>query len=358
MDVINIIPQDKKIKVGDRLIGSGEPVFIIAEAGVNHNGDVNLAKQLIDKAADAGVDAVKFQTFHANNLVTCTAVKADYQKSTTAPDESQFDMIKKLELSDDVFLELSDYAKKKKILFLSTPFDEESVDLLDRIGVLAYKIPSGEITNFPLLKKIAEKKRPVILSTGMASLGEVEDAFQYLKKCGTENIILLHCTTSYPASIKSTNLRAMETLHCAFQVQVGYSDHTEGIIIPIAAVAMGARVLEKHFTLDKTLPGPDHKASLEPEELSAMVKAIRAVETAFGSGIKEPHEEENAIKKVARRSLIARRNINAGDLLKENDLAIKRPGTGIEPKYMKIILNRRTRTRIQKDQVINWDMIE
>lgn len=358
MDVIGIIPLDKIIKIGDRLIGNGEPVFIIAEAGVNHNGDVNLAKQLIDKAAGAGVDAVKFQTFHANNLVTCTAAKADYQKSTTAPDESQFDMIKKLELSDDVFLELSDYAKKKKILFLSTPFDEESVDLLDRIGVLAYKIPSGEITNFPLLKKIAEKKRPVILSTGMASLGEVEDAFQYLKKCGTENIILLHCTTSYPASITSTNLRAMETLHCAFQVPVGYSDHTEGIIIPIAAVAMGASVLEKHFTLDKTLPGPDHKASLEPEELCAMVKAIRAVETALGSGIKEPHEEENAIKKVARRSLIACRDINAGEMLKENDLAIKRPGTGIEPKYMELILTRRTRTRIQKDQVINWDMIE
>ncbi|MCX6159717.1 MAG: N-acetylneuraminate synthase family protein, partial [Ignavibacteriae bacterium] len=228
---------------------------MIAEAGVNHNGDVNLAKRLIDVALDAGADAVKFQTFHADNLVTCTAEKAGYQKNTTLSDESQHEMLKKLELSDNVFFKLAKYAKKRKILFLSTPFDEESVDLLDRIDVPAFKIPSGEITNFPLLKKIAEKKKTIILSTGMATLGEVEDAFHYLKKCGAEYIILLHCTTSYPASINSVNLRAMETLRCAFQVPVGYSDHTEGITISIGAVAMGACVLEKHFTLDRTLPG-------------------------------------------------------------------------------------------------------
>lgn len=353
-----MIPRNKIIRVGDRLIGNGEPVFIIAEVGVNHNGDINLAKRLIDMAVEAGADAVKFQTFHADNIVTCTAEKADYQKSTTPSDESQYEMIKKLELCDDIFRELSVYAKKKKILFLSTPFDNQSVDLLDQIGVPAHKIPSGEITNFPLLKKIAEIKRTIILSTGMATLGEVEDAVHYLKKCGSEDIILLHCTTSYPASINSVNLHAMETLRCAFQVPVGYSDHTVGTTIPIAAVAMGACVLEKHFTLDRTLPGPDHKASLEPHELKAMVKAIRDVESARGNGIKGPNEEEVIIKKVARRSIVARCDIKAGTRLKENDLAIKRPGTGIEPKYWEFILHRKARSLIQKDQVINWDMIE
>jgi sialic acid synthase SpsE len=267
-------------------------------------------------------------------------------------------MIKKLELSDEVFLELSDYAKKRGILFLSTPFDDESVDLLDQIEVPAFKIPSGEITNFPLLKKIAEKKRPIILSTGMATLGEVEDAFCFLKKCGTEDIILLHCTTSYPAAIQSVNLRAMETLRCAFQVPVGYSDHTEGITIPVAAVTLGACVLEKHFTLNKTLLGPDHKASLEPQELYAMVKAIRDVEWAMGDGIKRPNQDEIAIKKAARRSIVAQCDINAGDLLKECDLAIKRPGTGIEPRYYELIINKKAKIPIPKDHVITWDMVE
>ena len=346
------------ISIADKIIGSEYPCFIIAEAGVNHNGDVNLAKRLIDAAVESGADAVKFQTFHTDKVVTCTAEKADYQKNTTPSDESQYDMIKKLEMPDDVFFELSDYAKKREIIFLSTPFDDESVDLLDRIDVPAFKIPSGEITNFPLLKKIAEKKRTIILSTGMATLGEVEDAFCYLKKCGAEEIILLHCTTSYPASINSVNLRSMETLRCAFQVPVGYSDHTEGITISIAAVAMGACVLEKHFTLDRTLPGPDHKASLEPHELRAMVKAIRDVESARGSGIKMPNEDEDAINKVARRSIVAQCDINIGDKLTESKLAIKRPGTGIEPRLFESIVNKKARIRIPKDQVIMWDMIE
>ena len=267
------------IQVNRKKIGYNQPCFIIAEAGVNHNGDVNLAKRLIVAAIEAGADAIKFQTFHTDNVVTRTAEKAGYQKNTTSSEESQYEMIKKLELSDEVFLELSDYAKKRGIIFLSTPFDDESVDLLDRIDVPAFKIPSGEITNFPLLKKIAEKKKPVILSTGMATLGEVEDAFHYLKKCGVQEIVLLQCTTSYPASINSVNLRAMETLRCAFHVPVGYSDHTEGNMISIAAVAMGACVLEKHFTMDRTLPGPDHKASLEPHEL----KAIKG-DTGCGNG--------------------------------------------------------------------------
>jgi N,N'-diacetyllegionaminate synthase len=346
------------IQVNRKKIGYNQPCFIIAEAGVNHNGDVKLAKRLIAAAIEAGADAIKFQTFHTDNVVTRTAEKAGYQKNTTSSEESQYEMIKKLELSDEVFLELSDYAKKRGIIFLSTPFDEESVDLLDRIDVPSFKIPSGEITNFPLLKKIAEKKKSIILSTGMATLGEVEDAFQYLKKCGADDIILLHCTTSYPASINSVNLHAMETLRCAFKVPVGYSDHTEGITIPIAAVALGAVVLEKHFTLDRTLPGPDHKASLEPHELQEMVKAIRDVEIALGDGIKKPNKEEEAIKKVARRSIVAQCSIKAGDLLKESDLAIKRPATGIEPRYFGLIVNRKARIRIPKDQVIKWDMIE
>jgi sialic acid synthase SpsE len=267
-------------------------------------------------------------------------------------------MIKKLELSDDIFLELSGYSKKRGIIFLSTPFDEEGVNLLDRIGVPAFKIPSGEITNFPLLKKIAETKKPIILSTGMATLGEVEDAVQYLQKHGAQEIILLHCTTSYPAPIHSVNLRAMNTLRCAFQVPVGYSDHTEGITIPIAATAMGARVIEKHFTLDRSLPGPDHKASLGPQELKAMVLAIRDVESAFGDGIKRPCEEEAAIKKVARRSIVARADIRVGNDLEASVLTLKRPGTGIEPRYLDLLIRKKAKKPISRDQVITWDMVE
>ncbi len=267
-------------------------------------------------------------------------------------------MIKRLELSDDIFRELSRYAKKQDIVFLSTPFDEESVDLLDLIGVPVFKVPSGEITNFPLLKRVAQKQKPIIVSTGMATLGEVEDALRYLKSNGAEETVLLHCTTSYPAPIHSVNLRAMDTLRCAFQVPVGYSDHTEGITIPVAAVAMGARVIEKHFTLDKLLPGPDHKASLEPWELRAMVRAIRDVESALGNGIKSPSEEEEAIKKVARRSIVAKIDINAGDMLGEDNLTVKRPGTGVEPRYLEWLARNKAKGQIRKDQVITWDMIE
>jgi N,N'-diacetyllegionaminate synthase len=346
------------IKIGNRLIGPRNPCFIIAEAGVNHNGDITLAKKLVDAAVEAGADAVKFQTFKAENVVTLTAEKAEYQKNTTGMGESQYEMIKKLELSEADFWDLSEYARDAGIIYLSTPFDEESVDLLDRIGVPAFKIPSGEITNFPLLKKVAEKSKPIILSTGMATLGEVEEALNYLRRNGAEDIILLHCTTSYPAPVKSVNLCAMETLRCAFQVPIGYSDHTEGITIPIAAAAMGACIIEKHFTLDSTLPGPDHQASLEPQELSAMVKAVRDVEVARGNGVKGPTKEEEEIKKVARRSIVAKRDICVGNVLKERDLAIKRPGTGIEPRYLESILQMKARVSIQKDQVIQWDMVE
>lgn len=352
------VPMQNQIKIGKRTVGPQDPCFIIAEAGVNHNGEIALAKKLIDAAVESGADAVKFQTFKAENVVTPTAEKAEYQKTTSGTAESQYEMIKKLELSEADFWELAEYAEDTGIIFLSTPFDEESVDLLDQIGVPAFKIPSGEITNFPLLKKIAQKSKPIILSTGMATLSEVEEALSYLKKHGAEEIVLLHCTTSYPAPVTSVNLRAMETLRCAFQVLVGYSDHTEGITIPIAAAVMGARVIEKHFTLDRTLPGPDHQASLEPQELAAMVKAVRDVRLARGNGIKGPTEEEEAIKRVARRSIVAKRDVCVGDVLTERDLAIKRPGTGIEPRYFDLILQKKAKVSIQRDQVIQWDMIE
>jgi N,N'-diacetyllegionaminate synthase len=348
----------QQLTIGKKELGSQHPCFIIAEAGVNHNGDTALAKKLIDAAIEAGADAVKFQTFKAENIVTPTAEKADYQKHTTGAGESQYEMIKKLELSETDFRDLSDYAKEAGIIFLSTPFDEESVDLLDQIGVPAFKVPSGEITNFPLLKKVGQKSKPIILSTGMATLGEVEEALNYLKKHGAAEIVLLHCTTSYPAPVASVNLRAMETLRYAFQVPVGYSDHTEGITIPIAAATMGACVIEKHFTLDRTLPGPDHRASLEPQELAAMVKAVRDVELAHGDGIKGPTEEEEAIKRVARRSIVAKCDIRMGEVLTEGNLAIKRPGIGIEPRYLDSVMWKKARVPIRRDQVIQWDMIE
>jgi len=358
VDIIGKNPINKKIKIGDQIIGKNEPVFIIAEAGVNHNGDVNLAKRLIDAAAEAGADAVKFQTFHAENVVTSTADKAEYQKSTTSADETQYEMLKKLELPDGSFGDLSDYAKKHGLIFFSTPFDEESVDLLDQIGVPAYKIPSGEITNCPLLKKIAKKRKPVILSTGMSTLGEVEEAFNYLKKNGAGNIILLHCTTSYPAPPHSVNLRAMKTLQCVFSVPVGYSDHTEGITIPIAAVALGASVIEKHFTLDRTLPGPDHLASLEPSDFSKMVSSIRNLEIAFGNGSKIINDEERRNSFFMRRSLHACRNLTKGEVLSEENIQILRPNDGIGAWFYDVVIGKKMKTPLNKDDPIHWSDIE
>ena len=287
----------KKIKAGDRYIGEDEPCFIIAEAGVNHNGDINLARKLIDVAVEAGADAVKFQTFKAEEVVTKGAEKADYQKKTTGLKESQFEMLKRLELTGRDFEELFAYAQRKDIIFLSSPFDKGSVDLLDRLGVPAFKVGSGEITNFPLLKHIARKKKPIILSTGMSTLGEVEEALEVIRKDGATDIILLHCVSSYPAKMEDMNLKVIETLRHAFKLPVGLSDHSIGIAIPVAAVSLGACVIEKHFTLDKNLPGPDHRASLEQDELKQMVKAIRDVEKAMGDGVKRPTKEEEENKK-------------------------------------------------------------
>ena len=342
--------------MGNKLIGEGKPCFIIAEAGVNHNGSLELAKKLIDAAKDARADAVKFQTFKAENVVIKNARKAEYQK--IAKEESQYEMLKKLELTEEDFRELADYAKKKNILFLSSPFDKESVDLLYELDMPAFKVASGEITNFPLLRYIAKKAKPIILSTGMSTLGEVEEALNVIRSEGAEDVILLHCVSNYPARMEDVNLRAMETLKQAFKIPVGFSDHTLGITASIAAVALGACVIEKHFTLDRNLPGPDHKASLEPDELKEMVKAIRDVENVLGGGIKRPTTNEEEIKKIARRSVIAKIDISEGTVITEDMLDVKRPGTGIEPKYFDLIIGMRAKKDIKKSDIVTWKMIE
>lgn len=308
-------------------------IFIIAEAGVNHNGSVALAKKLIDVAVEAGVDAVKFQTFKTENLVSKNAQKANYQKETTDKEESQFNMIKKLELDINTHHDLIAYCKTKDIMFLSTPFDHDSIDMLNDLGLKIFKIPSGEITNLPYLRHIGSLKKKVILSTGMADIGEIEDALNILIDAGTqkEDITILHANTMYPTPMEDVNLKAMLTIGNTFDIDFGYSDHTLGIEVDIAAVAMGASVIEKHFTLDKTMEGPDHKASLEPDELHAMVTSIRNIEKALGSSLKKPSKSEEPNMTIARKSLVAKNKINIGDIFTENNLSIKRPGNGISP---------------------------
>ena len=340
------------------MIGEGQRCFIIAEAGVNHNGDIGLAKKLIDAAQAAGADAIKFQTFIAEDLVTGTAEKAFYQMENDPDTTSQFEMLRKLELYEQDFIELSEYAEKKGIIFLSTAFDNTSIGILSRIGVPAFKIPSGEITNFPYLKEIALLHKPVIMSTGMSTIGEISEALSCLRDNGCNDIILLHCTTSYPAPLSSVNLRAISTLREQFGIQVGYSDHTEGIIISIAAAAMGACIIEKHLTLDRNLPGPDHMASLDPRDFIQMVSAVRDVELALGSGEKQPQECELDNRRISRKSIVAALDIPVGTQLTHVMLAIKRPGTGIEPKNLGNMIGKKTRSIIKKDSVISWDMIE
>ncbi|GMM10166.1 N,N'-diacetyllegionaminate synthase [Campylobacter lari] len=308
-----------------------QKTIIIAEAGVNHNGDINLAKKLIEIASNAGADYVKFQTFVASNCVSKIAKKAKYQLQNTLVDENQLDMIKKLELSKQDHEILINHCKKHSIKFLSTAFDLESIEFLSSLNLDFFKIPSGEITNFPYLKKIASYDKKIILSTGMATLGEIKKALDILVQNGTQKdkIIILHCNTEYPTPFEDVNLKAMQTLKETFNLPIGYSDHTLGINIPIAAVAMGACVIEKHFTLDKNIQGPDHKASLEPEELKAMVKSIRELEQAFGDGVKIPSKSESKNKIIARKSLIAKKNIKKGEKFNEENLTTKRPGNGI-----------------------------
>ena len=331
--------------------------FIIAEAGVNHNGSLELAKKLVDVAADAGADAVKFQTFKAENLVSKGAPKAQYQKLLSGKEESQFEMIKKLELDAEAHRELMAYCLQKGIQFLSAPFDLESINLLHELGLKTFKIPSGEITNLPYLRKIGAFKKKIILSTGMADLGEIKDALEVLIKAGTakENITILHCNTEYPTPFEDVNLRAMLTISSAFSgLQVGYSDHTSGIEASIAAVALGARIIEKHFTLDKNMEGPDHKTSLEPSELKKMVKAIRNIEKALGSGIKKPSPSELKNRPVARKSIVAAKNIAKGEIFNEKNLTVKRPGTGISPMRWNELLGKIANKNYREDEVIGF----
>lgn len=331
--------------------------FIIAEAGVNHNGSLELAKKLIDVAASAGANAVKFQTFISEEVVSVNAPKAKYQKITTNEDESQLEMIKKLELSRNDHQELIKYAKKKEIMFLSTPFDKRSVDLLIELSVPMIKISSGEITNHPFLKYIASKGLPIILSTGMSTLEEVAESVSVIKEAGCKDLTLLHCTSNYPARVTDCNLLAMKTMAEKFNLPVGYSDHTTGIVVPIAAAAMGACVIEKHFTLDKNLPGPDHKASLEPDELKEMIRSIRMVDKALGSSIKAPVESELEVRDVARRSIVAKVDIIEETNIKEDMLSFKRPGTGIPPTDIMRVVGMKAKVNIKKDELIYYELL-
>lgn len=329
--------------------------LIIAEAGVNHNGNINTAKKLIDVAADAGADFVKFQTFTAETLMTAYAEKAEYQHNLIDNNESQFEMIKKLELDRTAHEELIQYCVKKGIRFLSTAFDHDSIDLLAELDIPLFKIPSGEITNLPYLRHIGEMGKPVILSTGMSTLKEVEDALNILAQSGTpkDEITVLHCNTEYPSPMEDVNLNAMLKIRDEFGVSVGYSDHTLGIEIPIAAVALGASVIEKHFTLDRNLPGPDHRASLEPDELKAMVKAIRNIEKAMSDGIKKPSPGEIKNISVVRKSIVSNKSIKKGELFTENNLTVKRPGTGISPMEWDTYIGKYSDKEYQPDDFIN-----
>ena len=331
------------------------PCFIIAEAGVNHNGDLALAKQLVQAAAASGADAVKFQTFQAKHLVTADAPQAAYQARNSGKTESQFDMLKRLELPLEAFQELSAFCAQQGILFMSTAFDEDSADFLAGLGMPIFKIPSGELTNLPLLRHIARFGRPMIVSTGMGTIDEIRAAAEAIRAEGNEDITVLHCVTDYPTPPEAVNLRAMQVIRDAVNVPIGYSDHTMGIEASVIAVAAGAQVIEKHFTLDCTLPGPDHKASLEPADLAEMVRSIRRIEVLLGCGQKEPNEAEIAVSKIVRRSVVAARDLAAGTVITDDAVLLRRPGTGIEPARLGEVIGRTTARDIREGSLIAWD---
>ena len=329
-------------------------VYIIAEAGVNHNGSIDTAKMLVDVASESGADAVKFQTFKAKNLVTKNAIRAKYQDINTGNKDSQYDMLKKLELNKEMHHELIEYCKSKNLTFLSSPFDHESIILLDNLGLKIFKIPSGEITNLPYLQHVGKLNKKVILSTGMSTIEEIEKALYIITQSGTkkDNITLLHANSEYPTPMEDVNLRAMLTIGNKFDISYGYSDHTTGIEISIAAVAMGARCIEKHITLDRNMEGPDHKASIEPDELSDMIDAIRNVEKALGSDIKQPSKSESSNIKIVRKSIVAKIPIKKGDVLSEKNLTIKRPGSGISPMKWDEIIGTKAKKNYEEEELI------
>lgn len=327
-------------------------VYVIAEAGVNHNGSLELAKMMAFEAKKAGADCVKFQTFISENLVTKEAVKAAYQIENTDNNESQYNMLKSLELSFENFVELKDYCDEIDIDFMSTPFDMDSIEFLDSLDMNMWKIPSGEITNWPYLVRIAQTGKDIIMSTGMSSIEEVKDAVELLKENGCGKLTILHCTTQYPAPYEECNLNAIDTLRKEFNVEVGYSDHTKGIVIPVAAVAKGALVIEKHFTLDRNMDGPDHKASIEPHELKKMVDMIRIVESSLGDGVKKASKSECANKNVVRKSIVAKCDIKEGEMLTETNITTKRPGTGINPMNWKRVIGTKAICDFHQDELI------
>lgn len=341
----------EKIEIGKKTIGKGYPTYIIAEIGSNHNRDIDIAKKLIEKAADAGVDAVKFQTYKAEKLYSKNAPK--FSKDSVKP----FDLIKAIELPREWHIALFKYATAKRLHFLSSPFDYEAVDELDKIGVPAFKVASFEITDLELLRYIAKKRKPIILSTGMASLGEIEEALEAIRSQGNNNIILLHCISLYPSPVDIVNLKAIDTLSKVFKIPIGFSDHTLGIHVSIAAVAKGAKIIEKHFTLDRKMKGPDHSFAIEPAELKQMVNYIRDIEKAQGDGIKKVSNNEREMYEKGRRSIIAVQDILKGTKITKKMLIVKRPGYGIEPKFVDIVIGREAKVDIKAEQWITWDMI-
>lgn len=347
----------KTIQIGTKRIGEKHPCFLIAEAGVNHNGKLSMAKKLVDAAVSANVDAVKFQTFKAEGVVTDDVGIASYAEKNLGKNLKQRDMIKRYELTYDEFQKLKKYCDQKKILFLSTPHSFDAIDFLEDL-VPAYKFGSGDLTNIPALQYAARKGKPMILGTGMATLAEVRDAIRAIRTTGGHQIIALHCTTNYPCPPEEVNLRAMLTMQNTLNCLVGYSDHTIGITVPIMAATLGAVIIEKHFTIDNTLPGPDHKASLEPEELKQMVSAIRNVETILGGYAKKPTPSEKEIMTLVRKSIVANQDIKKGVILRRNMLDIKRPGTGLSPMQIENLLGRKTKKPITKDELIRLNMVE
>lgn len=332
-----------------------DSTFIIAEIGVNHNGSVEFAKKMIKSASECGVDAVKFQTFKSEDLVTENAKTANYQEENTN-ENSQFEMLKKLELSFEDFKELKEYASKYNVMFISSPFDIKSVNLLEKLNVPLYKLGSGELNNFDLINYVQKTDKTMILSTGMATLDEIKETYDFIEN--KENLVILHCITGYPISFEEANLNFIKTLQSEFDVPIGFSDHSPGIELPIAAVALGACVVEKHFTLDKTLEGPDHKASLNPFEFKAMVDAIRNVELAMGDGIRKFSQNELEIKKIARKSVVLNQNISSGSIIEREMLSIKRPGTGIAPKFINKIVGKKIIKDLSANSVLKWEYLE
>jgi N-acetylneuraminate synthase/N,N'-diacetyllegionaminate synthase len=347
-----------EVEIAGRKVGPGHPCFVIAEAGVNHNGYLELAKKLVDVAVQAGADAIKFQTFKAERVVSAAAPKAEYQLQSTERSESQLEMLRRLELSAEGHHMLQAYCQERGLLFMSTPFDEESADLLEELAVPVFKIGSGEVTSLPFLEYIGRKGKPIILSTGMSNLSEVDEAVRVIRRAGCRQLVLLHCVSNYPADPSDANLRAMHTMAMAFQVPVGYSDHTLGIEVPLAAAALGACVIEKHFTLDRNLPGPDHRASLEPVELGAMVAGIRTVELALGHGEKQPALSEAGNRRVVRRSLAAACDIREGTVLSPEMLTQLRPATGISPALVEHVVGRRARRPLGSGELVTWGDLE